>query len=342
MATSNIIMDSGISKDYLIEVGLGNIPGQSIANVTGRNASVGTVFEDIWGGGLLSTLNYDTQTGDFTPGLVITGGTSASTATIVIDDDDGTTGTLTVRDVDGIFVNDEALTDSDTGSAAVNGVLEGVLSREDAEDGEQWEAICESADDDIAGVGARTIRSIYLDKFGVTQQEDVPLNGHTAVLFTATDSKDPERTIVTSWGGTINTVWGKTNLGTIVIRDSVSKNIRQVIDFRDFIGGQVFGVNVSLDSHFTIPANTTGFITTVFTNVSKNHEADSIFLLQAPGLEGYLAAGELSVYQNSTDHNAKLSPEGLPGLTRMKFITRSNNASVDVNVSYGLLLVEDN
>lgn len=67
------------------------------------------------------TLAYDGQTGDFTAGLLVTGGTSGATGYIHQDTDAGATGTLLLTDVRGTFVDNEAITDSSTGAAVVNG-----------------------------------------------------------------------------------------------------------------------------------------------------------------------------------------------------------------------------
>ena len=75
--------------------------------------------------GLLSkTLDYDGQTGDFTVGDKVTGGTSGATAIILEDDDGGATGTLTLGNISGTFQNNEAITDPSGGDAVVNGVLD--------------------------------------------------------------------------------------------------------------------------------------------------------------------------------------------------------------------------
>lgn len=72
------------------------------------------------------TLDYDGQTGNFTVGLTVTGGTSGATGIILADSDAGTTGTLTLTSVVGTFANNEAITDSSTGAAVANGTtLEG-------------------------------------------------------------------------------------------------------------------------------------------------------------------------------------------------------------------------
>jgi hypothetical protein len=70
-----------------------------------------------------SELAYDTQTANFTVGNVLTGASSGATARIVADSDSGTTGTLTLTDIVGIFTDNEIITDGGTGSATVNGAL---------------------------------------------------------------------------------------------------------------------------------------------------------------------------------------------------------------------------
>jgi hypothetical protein len=66
------------------------------------------------------SIPYDAQSGAFTVGEVITGGTSSATATIVSDQDDGVTGVLRVKTVTGTFVDNETITDPVTGSATTN------------------------------------------------------------------------------------------------------------------------------------------------------------------------------------------------------------------------------
>jgi hypothetical protein len=70
-----------------------------------------------------ATLAYDTQTSNFTVGSILTGQTSKAKARIVGDSDSGATGTLTLRDITGAFLDNEIITDSLTGSALANGTL---------------------------------------------------------------------------------------------------------------------------------------------------------------------------------------------------------------------------
>ena len=70
-----------------------------------------------------STLAYDGQTSNFTTGDIVTGGTSGATARITVDTDAGASGTLTLRDVSGEFVDDETITGDASGSALANGVM---------------------------------------------------------------------------------------------------------------------------------------------------------------------------------------------------------------------------
>lgn len=67
------------------------------------------------------TLGYDTQTGNFAAGLVLTGAISGATARIISDLDSGSTGTLTLYKLYGQFQDNETITDTGTGSALVNG-----------------------------------------------------------------------------------------------------------------------------------------------------------------------------------------------------------------------------
>lgn len=69
----------------------------------------------------MRSLAYDGQSGNFTAGQVVTGGTSGAVGTIVSDTDAGATGTLIIKDITGTFVDNEAITDPITGAAVVNG-----------------------------------------------------------------------------------------------------------------------------------------------------------------------------------------------------------------------------
>lgn len=70
-----------------------------------------------------STLAYEGQTANYVVGDILTGGTSAATARIVADSDGGATGTLTLIDIDGQFVDGETVTTAAGGSATANGTL---------------------------------------------------------------------------------------------------------------------------------------------------------------------------------------------------------------------------
>ena len=74
-------------------------------------------------GRISQTLDYDAQTGNFATGLVVTGTTSGATAVILEDSDAGATGTLTLGNISGTFQDNEAITDTGTGAAVVDGTL---------------------------------------------------------------------------------------------------------------------------------------------------------------------------------------------------------------------------
>jgi len=67
----------------------------------------------------IESLNFDTQTGSFTPTETLTGATSGATATILSVTDDGTTGILYLTDVVGTFQNNEIIYESALGSELV-------------------------------------------------------------------------------------------------------------------------------------------------------------------------------------------------------------------------------
>lgn len=94
----------------------------------------------------IKTLDYDGQTVNFTEGATLTGATSGATAKIISDSDSGATGTLTLWDVRGAFVNNETITDDEGADADADGTLSDndltyriSLNNEDISyDGETW------------------------------------------------------------------------------------------------------------------------------------------------------------------------------------------------------------
>ena len=71
----------------------------------------------------VATLAYDGQTGNFTVGLRVTGTTTGATGIVAADADSGATGTLSLVNVVGTFQDNEAITDTSTGAATVNGTI---------------------------------------------------------------------------------------------------------------------------------------------------------------------------------------------------------------------------
>jgi hypothetical protein len=68
-------------------------------------------------------LDYDEQVENFVVGEQITGGFSGATARIIADSDSGSTGTLTLRDIQGTFSDNETITGTNQGQAKVNGTI---------------------------------------------------------------------------------------------------------------------------------------------------------------------------------------------------------------------------
>lgn len=87
-----------------------------------------TAKNDVSRVGPLNTLPYDAQSANFTVGLTVTGGTSGATGVVVADVDGGATGTLTLANIKGLFVDNELITDTSTGSATVNRALSSLIT----------------------------------------------------------------------------------------------------------------------------------------------------------------------------------------------------------------------
>ena len=332
---------SGETTSFILEVAKGNVEGHSLLTVSGSNPNTEQSFSDVSDVGALFTLSYDAQTGNFTAGLILTQTPSGATARIVIDDDDGTTGTLTIRNITGTFVNDQVIADSGSGSATADGVTSclGVVNLPSA--GSQWEVICESPDDAIAGTGAQVVNLQYLDSNYVLQSTSIDLSGATPATTTPTDILRFRRLSVIQWGADTDPLFGKGNKGYIVIRDS-SGNPQGTIALDDAVAGDEHGLNISRTSISTIEAGKTGFLVQFIVNTPKDDEAETAFLSRPFGLDGFFEAAEQNIYQ-TTAVLPREAPGGITGKSDVRLIARSTiNPSVSVNITYDLLLVDSN
>lgn len=69
----------------------------------------------------LGSVSFDGQSTSYTVGHLITGGTSGATGTLVEQTDAGATGELILRDIVGLFENNDALTDEGSGDGNATG-----------------------------------------------------------------------------------------------------------------------------------------------------------------------------------------------------------------------------
>ncbi|WP_341893736.1 hypothetical protein [Ferrovibrio terrae] len=124
-ATTGLTTDATVTKAWARTLEPGEVVyllGRVIGNQ--RNGTgVGGYWIAVTAKRAGSTLLYDAQSANFTVGDVLTGATSGATARIIADSDGGTTGTLTLRDIDGAFIDNEVITGSSGGSALANGAL---------------------------------------------------------------------------------------------------------------------------------------------------------------------------------------------------------------------------
>lgn len=115
---------TGQTSDYYSHVNFANSGGNWLIAENGTDnmlVSNGTAFYPVQTTDLYA-LNYDTETGAFTVGLTVTGGTTGHTGVIVKVIDNGASGTLWLRATTGTFQNNEAITDTGTGAALADGV----------------------------------------------------------------------------------------------------------------------------------------------------------------------------------------------------------------------------
>lgn len=111
------------TSDYYASVNFATAGGFFMYAVNGTDDAQlydGTYWKPVNGTALVA-LDYDGESGTFTEGLTVTGGTSGATGTLERLFDNGTDGTLWLRNVSGTFQNDETITDSSTGSATADG-----------------------------------------------------------------------------------------------------------------------------------------------------------------------------------------------------------------------------
>ena len=111
---------TGQSNDYYSAIQFSSSGGHYLIMANGADSWLqydGTYWAAA-GPSEVVALPYDTETGNFTAGLTVTGGTSAATGVIQRVIDNGTAGTLLLTAVSGTFQDDETITDTSTGSAA--------------------------------------------------------------------------------------------------------------------------------------------------------------------------------------------------------------------------------
>lgn len=123
--TTGLTTDATVTKAWARTLAPGEVVF-AVARVIGnqRNGtSTGEYYIAVSAKRAGSTLAYDAQTANFTVGTIVTGAVSGATARIIADTDGGTTGTLTLRDIEGEFEDNETITDTAGGSATANGTL---------------------------------------------------------------------------------------------------------------------------------------------------------------------------------------------------------------------------
>ena len=124
-ASSGVTTDSTATEAWSYDIAPGErvfLDAKVVANA--RNTIDYAVYHITQGAHCTgSTLAYDNQTSNFTLGDMITGATSGARARVTADADSGATGTLTLRDIAGEFIDDETVAGAAGGAALANGVM---------------------------------------------------------------------------------------------------------------------------------------------------------------------------------------------------------------------------
>lgn len=178
--------------------------------------------------------------------------------------------------------------------------------------GEQWEILSTSANDTLAGTGARTVELAYQDDFYKRKTTTVSLNGTTPVSFTPTDSFRFEDLKVT----VADPANGNKNDGDLTVRVAGGGAVR---------GGMLAGENIALDGHYTVPAGITAHIVSIFQEINKNEDV-VLSYLATNGTNGIFLAGiKSSIYQDSAHFPFSLAALKLEEKSDFKIMAVSSN-----------------
>lgn len=320
--TVNNLRDEAV-EDYDLEVAKGNISGTIGKLITGSNPSTDLIFEDVWDGGDLQTLPYDTQTGNFVIGQIVTAGGGAF-GTIVLDADAGAAGTLTLAQVSGTFANNDTITDPVSGAALVNGSQSRISDLVYPTAAEALEVLSSSANDTSAGTGATGITYTSLDDSYIEQTAvTVSLNGLIAVALTGTHFRTVSFSI--DGAGSIGT-----NDGYIILRSVATGAIRGLI--RPSFSN-------TLDSHYTVPENKDAYVDRFLLSTDKNNDTVVIPKYKLFGETFWRTLSEDYMYQNMVFNGFKSKPK-LPAKTDFKFIAKSINTISSISAGLEIKVVD--
>ncbi len=206
---------------------LSGVVGTFVDNEAITDSSTGAATANGALAGSYSTLRYDGQTGDFTVGSTVKGTTSGATGKVVLDQDDGVAGTLTLSNVVGTFQDNEALTDIITGVAVVNGTLVAPANVPTAIKGLGFTVAWTSA-----GVWTVTFTDKYVELVSIKAM----LQRVTTVNSVA------QIGVVSISGKTVQIVnWNKTSAAAIDMVANANTRIHFVAVFRDSVGALTLG-----------------------------------------------------------------------------------------------------
>lgn len=191
---------------------------------------------------------------------------------------------------------------------------------------ETWEISSDSANDTIAGTGARTIGIQSLTAAGAEQTTFVNMNGTTPVAISGSHFR-PRFSFIFDSGS------GNTNDGEITIQVSGAGADRQFI---------AAGIGNSQDGHYTVPAGKSAFAIQYIPFFPKD-ESGNIRVTLAPAtlLNGTrISASEFPFYQSGLVIPV-MAPFDITEGTDVILQAKASNPVVSVTLELDLLVVDN-
>ena len=191
---------------------------------------------------------------------------------------------------------------------------------------ESWEFISADANDTAAGTGAQEVTIRYMDSTYVEQTPAVVATNGGTITTGISDGFRVISMTVTAVGS------GGENAGNITLRVASAGATRRQINATE---------NQDQDSHFTVPAATTGYLVMFYQEINKNEDI-VVRYRRTDGDNGiFRTLLTSSLYQDQFWLVFKAPADPLVAKTDLKALAISTNAAAKATVIAQIILVED-